>query len=227
MKIAVLLSGCGVYDGAEIHESVCTLLALDQLGVTVQCIAPDQKQYHVIHHTNGDTMDESRNMLIESARIARGDILSLTAVDAADFDGLVLPGGFGAAKNLTTWAFSGPEGTIDEDVKKLIVSMQAAGKPIAALCVSPVVIAQAFSASDLPIKITLGNTEQASDYDIESFHQGVASVGMQPSACYLGDIFVDDTHKIITSPCYMQQASLSQIYQSIFKACEKLISMAG
>ena len=115
-NIGVLLSGCGVYDGSEIHESVSTLIALDELGLQAVCIAPNDTQHHVIDHAKGEEMEPARNMLVEAARIARGAITDLGEVNVADLDGVVIPGGFGGAKNLTTWAFDGPEGTVREDV---------------------------------------------------------------------------------------------------------------
>ena len=145
MKIGVLLSGCGVYDGAEIHESVFTLLAIDEIDAEAVCISIDKPQHHVIDHTIGEEMNETRNMLKESARIARGNIKNITDVDPADIDALVIPGGFGSAKNFSDWAFNGPDGTILPEVKLMIVNLINIGKPIAALCVSPVLIAKALS----------------------------------------------------------------------------------
>ena len=149
MKIGVLLSGCGVYDGAEIQEAVLTLLAIEEIDAEAICISIDKEQYHVVNHLNGQEMDESRNMLIESARIARGNIQDINNIDPADIDALVIPGGFGSAKNFTKWAFSGPEGDILPEVKLLLVNMINIGKPIAALCVSPVVMAKALEGSSI------------------------------------------------------------------------------
>ena len=142
MKIGVLLSGCGVYDGAEIQEAVLTLLAINELGAEAVCISVDEDQYHVINHLTGEEMPEKRNMLVESARIARGEVVEISAIQPADIDALVIPGGFGSAKNFTNWAFEGPDGTINPKVKLLLVNMINVGKPIAALCVSPVVVAK-------------------------------------------------------------------------------------
>lgn len=227
MKIAVLLSGNGVFDGSEIHEAVSTLIALDKLGADAICIAPDKDQHHVVNHISGDEMDEKRNILIESARIARGKIKSLNKVQANDIDALIIPGGFGAAKNLSTWAFSGPDGEIDQEAKRLILDMVKTGKPIAALCVSPVVIAKALENSDVNAMLTLGTTDGASPYDIKGFHEGVESIGVQTVLCKTGDIVVDEENKIITSPCYMMDAPISKIYDGIYKACEKLMELAN
>ena len=121
-KIAVILSGCGVYDGAEIHESVITLLRLDQRGAQVECFAPDVAQLHVINHLTGEEMPESRNVLVESARIARGTVKDIGQANAADFDALIVPGGFGAAKNLSDFAIKGAECTVQPDVLALAES---------------------------------------------------------------------------------------------------------
>ena len=148
-KIAVLLSGCGVFDGSEIHESVFTLLALDQAGAEYQCIAPNMQQHHVVNHITGDEMNEKRNVLIESARIARGNIKPIEDVSSKDFDGLMMPGGFGAAKNLTEWAFSGPDGKIHPEVRRIINEMVLDNKPVVAVCMSPTVVAKAGNNSNL------------------------------------------------------------------------------
>jgi len=142
-KIGVLLSGCGVYDGAEIQESIFTLLAIKELGAEYVCISVDKSQHHVINHLTGEEMNESRNMMIEAARIARGDVKNIVDIDPADIDALVIPGGFGSAKNFTSWAFNGPDSDILPEVKLLIVNMANVGKPICALCVSPVVVSKA------------------------------------------------------------------------------------
>lgn len=141
-KFAVVLSGCGVYDGAEIHEATMTMLAIKEGGADYQCFAPDIPQYHVINHLTGEEMNESRNVLVESARIARGDIKPLTEYNANEFDALIFPGGFGAAKNLSTVAFDGADATVNPQVEETIKSTLALHKPIGALCISPAVVAK-------------------------------------------------------------------------------------
>ena len=158
-KIGILLSGCGVYDGSEIQEAVLTMLAIQEAGHEYVCIAPNKDQHHVINHTSGEEMNESRNILVESARIARGNVIDLNDITPADIDALVLPGGFGAAKNLTTWAFNGPESEILPEAKLLLVNMVNVGKPIVALCVSPTVVAKAFEGSSVNPKLTLGSNK--------------------------------------------------------------------
>jgi enhancing lycopene biosynthesis protein 2 len=143
MKIfAVILSGCGVYDGAEIHEAVLSLLAIQRNGAKYKVFAPDIQQHHVINHYTGKEVPESRNVLVESARIARGDIQPLNEFDPDEFDALLLPGGFGAAKNLSTFAFEGEDCTIEDEVADAVKGMAERGKPIGALCISPVILAK-------------------------------------------------------------------------------------
>jgi len=223
MKVAVLLSGCGVYDGAEIHESVLTLLALDRQGVAYHCIAPDVAQHHVINHRNGEEMNESRNVLTEASRIARGDISSLTEFDPASVDALLIPGGFGVAKNFTKWAFSGPEGDILPEVRDLIQHFVNAGKPIAALCMAPTTVAKALEGTAHRAKLTVGNTTESSPYEIEAISQGINATGAEAVMCNKTDVVVDDALNLITTPCYMMEARISEIAEGIDKAVAKLV----
>jgi enhancing lycopene biosynthesis protein 2 len=222
MKIGVLLSGCGVYDGAEIQEAVFTLLAIDEIGAEAICIAVDEPQHHVINHLTGEEMKESRNMLIEAARIARGNIREISTVTPSEIDALVIPGGFGSAKNFTTWAFSGPDGTINPKVKLLIVNMINIGKPIAALCVSPVVVAKAMQDSSVKPLMTIGSDKELSPYDIKGFSSGLEAVGSRTEMKTIREIEIDKENKIISAPCYMMDASISEVRKNIRSAIEAL-----
>lgn len=222
MKIGVLLSGCGVYDGAEIQESVFTLLAIDQLGHEAVCIGVNKNQYHVVNHMTGEEMKESRNMMIEAARIARGNIKEINEITPADIDALVIPGGFGSAKNFTTWAFKGPESEILPEVKLLLVNMINVGKPIVALCVSPVVLAKAFENSSIQTTMTLGTSKATSPYVIDDFHSGLNSLGQQTKEASLQEVVIDFENKIITAPCYMLEGKISSIYDNVFHAIKSL-----
>ena len=153
-KIAVILSGCGVYDGAEIHESVITLLRLDQRGAQVECFAPDVAQLHVINHLTGEEMPESRNVLVESARIARGAVKDIGQANAADFDALIVPGGFGAAKNLSNFAVEGAGCSINPQVLALAEAFAEAGKPVGLICISPALAAKIYGPG---VTCTIGN----------------------------------------------------------------------
>ena len=199
-RIAVILSGCGSQDGSEIHEAVCTLLALDQQGANYQCFAPDMQQARVANHCTGQNMAETRNVLIESARIARGAIEPLAALQEQDFDGLILPGGFGAALNLSDFATQGAQCTIQPDVARVVTAMHQAGKPIGALCIAPVILARLFPAA----KLTLGN-------DVDSA-QAVVSMGAEHCTSSHGEVVVDEKQRLVTTPCYMLDSRISQIY---------------
>jgi len=154
-KVGVLLSGCGVFDGAEIHEAVLTMLALDRAGAQICCMAPDMDQMHVINHLTQQESQEKRNVLVESARIARGEIQNLKEVKAADIDALIIPGGFGAAKNLSDFAVKGPEAAVHPEVQRIINEMADAGKPVGAICIAPATLTKALAHKN-PM-VTIGN----------------------------------------------------------------------
>ncbi len=225
MKIAVLLSGCGVYDGAEIHESVLTLLALDKLGAEVICTAPNLSQHHVVNHLDGSEQAETRNVLVEAARIARGNIKALNELDLAEIDAVVMPGGFGVAKNFSQWAFQGPDGDIAEEIKQFIVSVVKAKKPLAALCMSPAVVAKALQDSGVSVSLTVGTTAADSPYDIQAISDGLQATGAHAVMAPVNEIVVDKTHRIISSPCYMMSASIAQVQQGIEQACQALVDL--
>jgi enhancing lycopene biosynthesis protein 2 len=198
-KFAVILAGCGVFDGAEITEAVLTFLAIDQAGAIYQCFAPDKLQHHVIDHLQGKPTEESRNILHESARIARGNIKALSEFNASDFNALIFPGGFGAAKNLCSWAYEGDNASVDQDVEKAIISMHAMGKPIGAMCIAPVILAILFRGS----KLTTGQDPASSGF-IEKKGNAYVPTGH-------GEVVIDHGNNLYTTPCYMLDASVSQI----------------
>lgn len=224
-KIAVILSGCGVYDGSEIQEAVFTLLAIAENGASYSCFAPDVLQHHVINHTNGSEMGEKRNALVEAARIARGEIQSLASFDASQFDGLVIPGGFGAAKNLTTWAFNGPDGTINDEVKNAILAMVNAGRPVAGLCMGPTVIAKALEQTEFHPELTVGTASEKSPYDIQAISEGMNKVGAKAQMKSVREICVDKKNKIVTAPCYMMEASIVEVKKNIDQAITELLKL--
>lgn len=224
-KVAVILSGSGVYDGSEIQEAVFALLAIAQKGAFYQCFAPNVEQHHVIDHLSGNEMPEKRNVLTESARIARGDIKDLKDLDPAQFDALLLPGGFGAAKNLSTWAFSGPDGDIHPEVQSAILNMHAAGKPICALCMGPAVVARAFKGSDTHPSLTVGTTAEASPYDIAAVSGGMEQAGAKALMRTVREVEVDKKNKIITAPCYMMKAGIVEVYRNVQLAVDHLFTL--
>ena len=193
-KIAVVLAGCGVYDGAEIHEATLTMLAIARQGAAYQCFAPDMEQAHVVNHLNGEEMNEKRNVLVEAARIARGNIKALSEYSPADYDAIVFPGGFGAAKNLCTFAFDGPDCTVNKDVEDAIRSTVAAEKPVGALCISPALIAKVLG----DVQVTIGQDQGTAD--------AIETLGAKHVKTTHGEIVVDEKYKVITTTCYMLDA---------------------
>lgn len=223
MKVAVLLSGCGVYDGSELHESVLSLYFLDKAGIEYQCTAPDIAQLHVINHLKGEVSEsENRNVLVESARIARGNIVSLADLDVHSVDGLLIPGGFGNAKNLSDWALKGPECTIHETVKQTILKFLELKKPIAAICVSPVLLAKATEGTPYRLKLTIGSTKAPSPYDIAGFASAMEGLGAEVTDKGINEMMTDDEHLVVTSPCYMMEVSIAQVASGIEKTVAQL-----
>ena len=222
LKTAVLLSGCGVYDGAEIHESVLTLLALSQNNLNFICTAPDLDQNHVINHVNGEEMNEKRNVFIESSRISRGEICKLSELNTQEISSIVIIGGFGAAKNLSNWAFKGPNGSVISDVKNLIIHCIVNKKPIVSLCISPTIIAKSLEDTVHNPKLTVGSTYEDSEYDIQEINTAISSLGSVAVDKTTNELCYDEKLKIITAPCYMMNVKVNDIYKNIKLAIDKL-----
>jgi enhancing lycopene biosynthesis protein 2 len=222
MKIGVLISGCGVYDGAEIQEVVLTMLAIQEIGAHAVCIGLNEPQHHVVNHLTGEEMQDQRNMMVEAARITRGKIIDISEVEPADIDGLVIPGGFGSAKNFTDWAFKGAGSSIHPKVKLMVVNLVNIGKPIAALCVSPVVVAKSLEGSNLRTRVTIGTDKESSPYSISDFVSGLESTGTEVVMKTIREIEIDEANKIITAPCYMMDANIVEVRKNIRKAIEAL-----
>jgi enhancing lycopene biosynthesis protein 2 len=198
-RFAVVLAGCGVFDGAEIHEAILTLLAIAKQGASYRIFAPDVDQHHVLDHLTGKEMKEKRNVLAESARIARGEILPLVQFNPDDFDALVFPGGFGVAKNLCTFAFDGPDCRVNPDVERTLRQMKEAGKPIGAMCISPVLLARTFPGAELTLGDDRGSIE------------AVEAMGAAHRVTTHGEVVVDRDRKFFSTPCYMLDASITDI----------------
>lgn len=222
-KVAVLLSGCGVYDGSEIQEAVFSLLAIAENGGSYHCFAPNISQYHVINHLTGEEMKESRNALIEAARIARGEIKDLAQFNATDFDALVIPGGFGAAKNLTQWAFKGSDGEIHPEVQRCIREMVASKKPIAALCMGPTVVAKALQGTEHHPSLSVGTITEKSPYDIAAISSGIEATGATAVMKSIRELEIDTQYRIISAPCYMMEASIIEVKRNIDQAIAELM----
>ncbi len=212
-KFAIVLSGCGVYDGAEIHEATLSMLAIAKKGCSYEIFAPNTDQHHVINHITGETMEETRNVLVESARIARGKIHDLKEFNPEDFDTLLFPGGFGAAKNLSSWAFEGADASVLPEVEEAIRMMSDLGKPVGALCISPVILAKIYGR----VTITIGDDEDTINT--------LESLGTTHVQTTHGEVVIDDDHNFATTPCYMLDATIDQIAEGADKMVDALIRM--
>lgn len=210
-SIAVILSGCGNQDGSEIHEATLTLLAIHTNGADYQCYAPNIPQHHVLNHISGKEMNEQRNVLIESARIARGKIRDLADFQATSHDALVIPGGLGAAKNLSSYTFDGSDCTVNEDVQKAIFSMLEQKKPIGALCIAPMILARILD----HILVTIGQNPTAIS--------NIEAMNASHTTTISGEIIVDKEHKIVTAPCYMLDSRVDQISEETNRLIKEIL----
>ena len=214
-KVAVILSGSGVFDGAELHEAVLTLLAIRQQGAAYQCFAPDKNQLHVINHLTGDVAEgESRNVLVEAARIARGEIKPVTQCNAEEFDALILPGGFGAAKNLCTFAVDGADSQPDADVLAVCKAFAQLHKPAGYACIAPALAASVYPKG---VKLTIGN-----DADTAG---GINALGAEHIDCDVDDIVIDTANKLVTTPAYMLAQDILEAQKGLEKMVKTVLSM--
>ena len=223
MQVGVLFSGCGVFDGAEIFESVLTLAALDRAGVEARCFAPDVEQLHVVNHLTGEVAaGESRNVLVEAARICRGEIEDLAGVDAAELDALLIPGGFGAAKNLSTFATEGPDCTVLPGVRDLVLAMLDAKKPVGAMCIAPAVVAAILRDAGRGGSLTVGlgaGDNAGAVADIEA-------MGAKHLSCPVDEYREDLELGLITTPAYMEAGSISEAAAGIKKLVARVLELA-
>lgn len=212
-RFAVILSGCGVFDGAEIHEATLTLLAIAKAGGSYECFAPDKEQNQVINHITGKPMNEERNVLIESARITRGKIKPLNLYEPEKFDAVIFPGGFGVTKNLSTLAFDGSDCIVDPEVELAVLASVEASIPIGALCTAPVLIVKILPGAD----VTIGR-------DPETIKTIEKMGGTHHKTDYT-ELIVDKKYKLVTSPCYMLDAHILQIEQGTQNVVAELIKL--
>ena len=216
-KVGVLLSGCGVNDGAEIHESVITMLALDRAGAEMVLMAPNIDQMHVVNHYTGQEMDEYRNVLVESSRIARGNIKDMAEISANDMDALIIPGGFGVAKNLCDYAMAGPDCSINPDVYRLISELKLLNKPIGAICIAPAMMAKILGELDESANMTIGSDETTLK-DIEA----MGSIHVE---CKVSEMVVDEGKNLVTTPAYMEAKTIKDAADGIEKLVKQVLSM--
>lgn len=213
-NIAVVLSGNGVFDGAEIHEATLTMLAIAKQGASYQCFAPDIDQAHVINHITGEEMPETRNVMVEAARIARGNIKPLSEYHASQFDAIIFPGGYGVAKNLCTFAFDSENCKVNKDVEKAIRNTVVANKPVGALCISPILIAKVL----VDVEVTIGQDEGTA--------KAIKKMGGTHFKKTHGEIVVDEKYKIVSTPCYMLNATIEQIATGAENVVKKILELA-
>ncbi len=211
-KIGVLLSGCGHLDGAEIHEAVCTLLAIDEAGAEAVCMAPNV-EFEVVDHVAGEATGEKRNVLVESARIARGKIKDVATVDAGELDALVLPGGYGAAKNLSNFATEGTDMTVHPDVAALASAVHEAGKPIGAICIAPAVLSKLIPG----VSLTIGNDPGTA--------AALEAMGSTHCECPVTDLVVDEANQVVSTPAYMLGPWVKDVNTGIAKCVQAVLAM--
>jgi enhancing lycopene biosynthesis protein 2 len=215
-RVGVLLAGCGVYDGAEIHEAVLTLLALDRAGAKAVCCAPDTPQLHVVNHLTGEVTGESRNVLVEAARIARGAIVDVATLGADDLDALILPGGFGAAKNLCDFAVKGAACSVHPEVERLVRAVHARRKPIGAICIAPALIARLLG--DEHPRLTIGSDAPTA--------AALESMGATHVACGTDGTVVDRERRIVTTPAYMLAGWVAETAVGIERLVGEVLALA-
>ncbi|MEA2116901.1 isoprenoid biosynthesis glyoxalase ElbB [Halovibrio sp. HP20-50] len=214
-QVAVILAGCGVYDGSDIYETTLTLLRLDQLGIGYRCFAPDIEQHDVVNHLTQEVVDgEQRNVLQESARLARGEISPLNALVADDFEAVIVPGGFGVAKNLSDFASAGDNMQVLDALKQALSSFRAEAKPIGLMCIAPVLVPRLF---DDGIAVTVGNDPAVSG--------AISAMGGLHRSCGVEDIVVDIEHRVVTTPAYMLATRISEAAIGIFKLVDRVADM--
>ena len=218
-QVGVLLSGCGVFDGAEIHESVIALLALDRAGARAVCTAPNVDQMHVVNHRTGEPTDERRNVLDEAARIARGEITDLAELAADDLDALLLPGGFGAAKNLSDFAVAGGLATVHPEVTRILREMLAARKPIGVICIAPAVLAAVLRDAGEACQLTIGDDADTAD--------ALATMGVHHVRCGVADVCVDRERRVVSTPAYMLAGRISEAAAGIDKLVATLLELVA
>jgi len=216
--VGVVLAGCGAQDGAEIQESVLTLLALDRAGAKVKIMAPDMDQFHVVNHYNNNIMEPSRNTLVEASRIARGKIVPLETIKSDELDALIFPGGTGMAKNIFDYAMTGPDCTIINDVELLVREIINEGKPLGAICIAPVMVAKILQNMGKKGTVTGGFNQQISA-DLRSMGIKVVEVDAR-------NIVVDEKNKIVSTPAYVEANSIREVAEGVEKLVYKVLEIA-
>jgi enhancing lycopene biosynthesis protein 2 len=214
-RVGVILSGCGTLDGTEIQEAVLTLLFLDRAGAEAVCAAPDIDQVHVLNHMSNEEMAQRRNVLVESARIARGNIVELKSLKADQIDALILPGGFGAVKNLSDFALKGPDAAVHPEVGRILREVHAAGKPIGAMCIAPATVAKALG--DASPAVTIGEDRGTA--------AAIETMGAIHHKCQVDEIHIDSRNKVVTTPAYMLGPGIKDVALGIEKLVNQVLAL--
>ncbi|XP_063070023.1 glutamine amidotransferase-like class 1 domain-containing protein 3, mitochondrial [Engraulis encrasicolus] len=223
-KVAVVLSGCGVYDGTEIHEASAVLVHLSRGGAEVQMFAPDVAQMHVIDHSKGQPSEESRNVLAESARIARGNVLDAAKLTAGDHDAVIFPGGFGAAKNLSTFAVDGKDCKVNAEVERVLKDFHKAGKPIGLCCISPVLAAKVLPG----VEVTVGHEEEeGGKWPYAGTAGAIKALGATHCIKDVTESHVDVKNKVVTSPAFMCETKVHLIFDGIGAMVKDVLKLTG
>ncbi|XP_042306807.1 glutamine amidotransferase-like class 1 domain-containing protein 3A, mitochondrial [Sceloporus undulatus] len=221
-KVAVILSGCGAYDGSEIHESSAIMVHLSREGAQVELYAPNILQTQVVNHATGQPVEEKRNVLVESARIARGNVKDLATLAMKDLDALIIPGGFGVAKNLCSWASEGKNCTVSKEVEDAIKAFHLTQKPIGLCCIAPVLAAKVLPGCEL----TVGDDTECETWPYAKTAQVLKEMGCKHINRSVGQIHVDCRHKLVTTSAFMCNAPLHEIYDGVGKMVQEVLRMA-
>lgn len=222
-KIGLVLSGCGVYDGTEVHEAAAALAALTRAGAEVECFAPDKEQAHTLDHTKGAEMEQTRNVMLESARISRGAIKPLSSLTTEEVDAVIIPGGFGAAKNLSDFGFKGEDMTVDPDVERVISSFHKEGKPLALCCIAPILAAKVLG--ELGPTLTMGSAGSEEDWPYQGAIEVAKGFGANMEMKEVEEVCIDTENKIVTSPAFMFNGKFHQVQDGVSNMVNELLKL--
>jgi enhancing lycopene biosynthesis protein 2 len=215
-KVAVILAGCGVFDGSEIYEATLVQLCLDNAGAEYQCMAPNVDQMHVLNHITGEEMPQTRNVLVEAARLCRGNIVDLAQANPDDYDAVIVPGGFGVAKNLSSFAVDGTDMTINDAFMTFVQGMNQQGKPVGLVCIAPALAPKLFGEG---VTCTLGSND-------DDAAKAVVAMGGEHVDCAVDDINIDEQRKLVTTPAYMLAGRISEAAAGITKLVDAVLQRA-
>ncbi|XP_010784676.1 ES1 protein homolog, mitochondrial [Notothenia coriiceps] len=221
-RVAVVLAGCGVYDGTEIHEASAVLVHLSRGGATVNMFAPNMEQMHVVNHLKGEPSEEKRNVLVESARLARGNVQDLSKLSVKDHDAIIIPGGFGAAKNLCTWAVKGKDCSVNEEVKAVLQAFHGEGKAIGLCCISPVIAAKVFPGCE----VTVGIEKDDKYPNTTDTAAAITELGCKHVNKSVSESHVDEKNKLVTTSAFMCEAPIHEIFDGIGTMVQDVLKLA-